>query len=93
MLIDDLQMSIKCTTSEEWRDKRQLHTLTEAALSALMVGTQCIVLTCLYFAHNCIECRFRLLLSESKATPLKLIYSHQVLFLVTGWSQDMRLGY
>ena len=85
-------MSIKCPTSEERRNKRQLHTLTEAALSALMVGTQCIALTCLYFAHNCIKRRFRLLLSGSKATPLKIIYSHQVVFLVRGGSQDMRLG-
>ena len=74
MLIDDLQMSIKCPTSEEEACEQEAAAHFDRSsffyLSALMVETQCSAYLPV-FAHNCIERRLRLLLSESKATPLK----------------------
>ena len=82
-------MSIKCPISKTKREQEAAAHLDRSGffyLLALMVGTQCSA-----YCTQRIKCRLRLLPSESKATPLKIIYSHQVLFLVRGWSQGMRL--
>ena len=56
MLIDDLQMSIKCPTSEEQICEQEAAAHFDRSsffyLSALMVGTQCIVLILACVSHT-----------------------------------------